>query len=55
MSFPAARYPRLAAAADEKLAEVKLRVQGRALRWDNLDEDIWVDDAIHGRFPAVGI
>jgi len=21
------------------------------LRWEELDEDIWVDDAVSGRFP----
>lgn len=24
---------------------------GRALRWEELDEDIWAADAIMGRFP----
>jgi hypothetical protein len=52
VSFPAAKYPRLATAPQGQLEAVKLRVQGRALRWDELDEDIWVDDAVHGRFPA---
>ena len=33
------------------LEKVSLRVQGRALRWEELDEDIWVDDAVQGRFP----
>ena len=28
-----------------------LRVNGLALRWEELDEDIWVDDAVCGRFP----
>ena len=27
------------------------RVQGRALRWEALDEDIWVGDVLAGRFP----
>jgi hypothetical protein len=51
VSFPAARYPRLADAPQNLLEAVKLRVQGRALRWEELDEDILVDDAAHGRFP----
>lgn len=51
LSFPAAKYPLLANAPDEELAKVSLRVQGRALRWESLDEDIWVDDAASGRFP----
>lgn len=51
ISFPAARYPLLADAPQDLLERVVLRVQGRALRWEELDEDIWVDDAAHGRFP----
>lgn len=51
VSFPAAKYPLLADAPQELLEKVHLRVQGRALRWEELDEDIWVDDAVHGRFP----
>jgi hypothetical protein len=51
VSFPAAKYPLLAAASTEELANVALRVQGRALRWESLDEDIWVDDVVAGRFP----
>jgi hypothetical protein len=51
VSVPAARYPLLAEAPQELLEKVQFRVQGRALRWEELDEDIWVDDAVHGRFP----
>ena len=51
VSFPASKYPLLADAPQAQLASVKLRVQGLALRWEELDEDIWVDDAVHGRFP----
>ena len=52
LSFPAAKYPLLAEAPQELLEKVRLGVQGRALRWEELDEDIWVDDAVHGRFPG---
>jgi hypothetical protein len=51
VSFPAAKYPLLAEAPQELLEKIRLRVQGRALRWEELDEDIWVDDAVQGRFP----
>lgn len=51
VSFPASRYPLLAEAPQELLEKVCLRVQGRALRWEEIDEDIWVDDAVQGRFP----
>ena len=51
VSFPVAKFPLLANASSEELAKVTLRLQGRALRWESLDEDIWVDDAVAGRFP----
>ncbi|MBI5767422.1 MAG: DUF2442 domain-containing protein [Verrucomicrobia bacterium] len=51
VSFPAVKYPLLANASPEELAKGTLRIQGRALRWESLDEDIWVDDAVAGRFP----
>lgn len=51
VSFPAAKYPLLADASQQMLKKVALRVQGCALRWEELDEDIWVDDAVQGRFP----
>ena len=51
LSFLAAKFPRLAKASPETLKQVSLRVQGRALRWDALDEDIWVGDVVAGRFP----
>ncbi len=51
VSFPASRYPLLSNAPQELLEKVQLRVQGRALRWEGLDEDIWVNDAVLGNFP----
>jgi len=51
-TFPTHYYPRLATASGKQLSAIKLRVGGRALRWDNLDEDIWVADALLGRYPA---
>ena len=51
VSFPAAKYPLLAEAPQDLLEKVKLRLNGLALRWEELDEDIWVDDAVCGRFP----
>ena len=50
-SFPADKYPLLANAQQNLLDRVKLRLNGLALRWEELDEDIWVDDAVCGRFP----
>jgi hypothetical protein len=51
VSFPATKYPLLAKAHQSQLEKVQLRLKGLALRWEELDEDIWVDDAVHGRFP----
>ena len=51
VSFPAAKFPLLANAPEDLLQKVKLRLNGLALRWEELDEDIWVDDAVCGRFP----
>jgi hypothetical protein len=50
-SFPVAYYPRLAKAGVAALQKVKLRLGGKALRWENLDEDIWIGDAVTGRYP----
>jgi hypothetical protein len=51
VSFPVAKYPLLAKAPANLLEQVTLRLHGLALRWEELDEDIWVDDAVCGRFP----
>jgi len=41
----------LAGAPQPLLERATLRLGGLALRWESLDEDIWVDDAVCGRFP----
>jgi hypothetical protein len=51
ISFPASKFPRLATASPEMLKQVSLRVGGRALRWEALDQDIWIGDVLAGRFP----
>jgi len=50
--FPVAYYPRLASASETALKKVKLRLGGKALRWEDLDEDIWIGHAVMGRYPA---
>jgi hypothetical protein len=50
VGFPAARFRRLAGASDAELQEVTLEVDGYALRWDRLDEDITVAGIVAGRF-----
>jgi hypothetical protein len=50
VGFPADRFSRLAAATDEQLKEVTVEVNGFALRWEELDEDITVPGILAGRF-----
>ena len=50
VGFPADRFRILAAATDEQLARVKIEVNGYALRWEELDEDITVPGIVEGRF-----
>jgi hypothetical protein len=48
--FPADRFKLLHGATDEELKEVSLRINGFALRWENLDEDITVPGVVAGNF-----
>ena len=50
IGFPASRFRRLREATNEELSEVKVEVNGFALRWENLDEDITVPGIVNGRF-----
>jgi hypothetical protein len=50
ISFPADRFKILSKASDEQLKEVTLRLNGYALRWDSLDEDITVKGIVAGNF-----
>lgn len=50
VGFPADRFRILAAATEEQLARVKVEVDGYALRWEELDEDITVPGVVAGRF-----
>lgn len=50
LGFPADRFDRLSQATDEQLQKVKLRLNGYALRWEELDEDITVRGILEGRF-----
>lgn len=50
IGFPAARFRLLAKASDADLAQVELCLNGAALRWENLDEDITVRGVVEGRF-----
>jgi len=48
--FPAERFKILKQASSEELKEVQLRLNGFALRWENLDEDITVPGVVAGNF-----
>ncbi|MCX7112952.1 MAG: DUF2442 domain-containing protein [Proteobacteria bacterium] len=48
--FSASRFKLLNDATDEQLAEVRLRLNGFALRWETLDEDITVPGVVAGDF-----
>ena len=50
IGFPASRFRLLAAATDEQLTHGVLRLDGAALRWEELDEDITVRGIVEGRF-----
>ena len=50
IGFPADRFRLLRAASDQQLQEVQLELNGFALRWEALDEDITVPGIVAGRF-----
>jgi hypothetical protein len=50
IGFPAARFKLLSTASDQQLQQVKLRANGTAMRWDDLDEDISVEGILQGFF-----
>ncbi|MCK4764415.1 MAG: DUF2442 domain-containing protein [Candidatus Aminicenantes bacterium] len=50
IGFPANRFKLLESASEEQLKEVSLRLDGYALRWESLDEDITVPGVAAGNF-----
>lgn len=50
IGFPANRFKILKNAPDELLKKVALRMDGTALRWEELDEDITVRGILLGNF-----
>jgi hypothetical protein len=50
VGFPANRFARLRDASAEQLRKVTLELNGHALRWEELDEDITVPGVVAGRF-----
>jgi len=50
VGFPAERLKILKGATNDQLKEVTLRLNGFALRWETLDEDITVPGIVSGNF-----
>jgi len=50
VGFPADRFRILAAATEEQLARVQVELNGYALRWEELEEDITVPGIVAGHF-----
>ena len=50
VGFPASRFIRLKDASDDMLQKVSVELDGYALRWEELDEDITVPGIVAGRF-----
>jgi hypothetical protein len=55
VAFPADRFKILRKASNEQLQNVELRLNGIALRWEELDEDITVKGILEGRFQLPNI
>jgi len=53
VGFPADRFRILRAATDEQLQHVTLELDGYALRWEELDEDLTVPGVVAGRFQLM--
>lgn len=48
--FPADRFQILSQASEEQLSLVEIQLNGFALRWEELDEDLTVPGIVAGRF-----
>lgn len=55
VAFPADRFRILKNASNEQLEKVELRLNGYALRWEELDEDITVKGIVEGRFQLANV
>ncbi|WP_341328093.1 DUF2442 domain-containing protein [Methylotuvimicrobium sp. KM2] len=50
LGFPADRFHILSRASDEELKKVRIELNGYALRWEDLDEDLTVAGVVAGKF-----
>ncbi len=53
IGFPADRFKVLKEATDDQLKNVETRLDGYALRWEALDEDITVPGIVAGNFQLI--
>lgn len=54
IAFPADRFKILKNATNDQLQQVELLLNGYALRWEELDEDISIKGILEGRFQLPG-
>src|SRR3990172_2102828 len=52
VGVPTMKFPRLRNASDQDLAKVRVEARGKALRWEELDEDLLVEGIVGGRSPG---
>ncbi len=50
IAFPADRFRRWRDATDAQLRDVRIEARGRALRWEELDEDLTIDGVSAARW-----
>jgi hypothetical protein len=50
IGFPADRFKILSQASEKQLSAVSIELNGYALRWEELDEDLTVPGIVAGRF-----
>lgn len=50
VGFPADRFRILSQATEEQLKSVEIELNGYALRWEELDEDLTVSGIVDGQF-----
>lgn len=50
IGFPVDRFRLLRSASEAQIKQVQLRMDGAALRWQEIDEDITVRGIVEGRF-----
>jgi len=50
IGFPVDKYRRLRDADNEQLEKVKIEAHGKALRWEELDEDLSIEGILAGRW-----